>query len=521
METKVEALEGNQKKLTVTIDAEDVDARIKKQYKDFAYKYNFPGFRKGKAPRPVIDSALGKEAVRATVTDDVLNSLYPIAMDENDLIPIGQPAFEDAESMVEAGKPYSFAVTVETRPELELSSYDRVSVKLPSSEASDEDIDAQIGELLNYYYTFEDCEDDVEVADGSFVELVLNATDAEGNDVPRITTESRLYELGGGLFPRSFDEALKGMKKGDAKTVEIDMSEPSMLASGLENPGKTTIEVEVKQLKTKVLPTLDDEWAQKTAGFEGGVKELRERVAESVKQQKEDVLPRIRENETLYALQERLEGDVPAGLAEQEEQTLLQNFFMQMQQSGMTFDQYLASAGLTTDNFRDDLKKQAKDVVAQDLALDAWARHAGIEVTDEEVTAEFAKSGADDPAELEADWRKNGRIASLRAGMKRARALEAIIEDLQVEELKPGEKLNSVAAEEAVAAEDASLEEAPEAEAPAQDDAPEAAAEDGKLTKAELNKMKVAELREYAQGKGIEAEGLKKAELVEAVLAAE
>ena len=91
METKVEALEDNRTKVTVTVDAADIDARIKKTYKDFANKYNFPGFRKGKAPRPIIDNALGAEAVRATVTDDVVNGTYPLAIDDCDLYPIAKP----------------------------------------------------------------------------------------------------------------------------------------------------------------------------------------------------------------------------------------------------------------------------------------------------------------------------------------------------------------------------------------------------------------------------------------------
>ena len=132
MDTKVEALEGSQKKLTVTVDAEEIDKRIKKTYKDFASRYNFPGFRKGKAPRPVIDSMLGKEAVRAQVTDDVVNGLYPIAMDDNDLISIAQPDFDLSEELVTEHAPFTFTVTVKCRPEFELDSYDQVAVKLPS-----------------------------------------------------------------------------------------------------------------------------------------------------------------------------------------------------------------------------------------------------------------------------------------------------------------------------------------------------------------------------------------------------
>ena len=506
------ALEANRKKVAVTVDAAEVDSRIKAQYKDFARKYHFPGFRKGKAPRPVIDSVLGKEAVAATVTEDIISSLYPLALDDNDLVVMGQPEFEDTDDMVEQGKPYRFAFTVETRPEFELVSYEPLSVKLPSEEPTEEEIDGQIKELLDYYYTFEDCADDAQAGEGGFVEVALDVKDAEGQDVAALSTDSRLYEMGGGLFPKSFDEALMDMRKGDAKTVEIDFSEPSMMASSLEGVGACTVEIEVKQLKEKVLPELDDEWAKTTAGFEGGVKELRERVASSVKEQKQGLFSTIRENEALYALQERLQGEPPAGMAEQQEQELLQNFFMQIQQSGLTFDQYLAQNGLTPETFHGDLKRQAADVVAQDLALDAWARHNDIQVSDADITAEFEKSGVEDPAALEKEWREQGRIAGLRASIKRSRAIEDIVSSLQVETLAPGEKLNSARASEA--SEDAASA-ASEQTASAKD------AKGAKHTKTELNKMKVAELREYADSIGVESKGLKKAELVEAVLAAE
>ena len=105
METKVESLEGNKVKVTVTVDAADIDGRIKKTYKDFARKYNFPGFRKGKAPRPVIDNALGAEAVVGTVTEELLNGTWTAAIDEAKLAPVGGPVMETNE-IVKAGEPY-------------------------------------------------------------------------------------------------------------------------------------------------------------------------------------------------------------------------------------------------------------------------------------------------------------------------------------------------------------------------------------------------------------------------------
>ena len=149
VETKVEALEDNRTKVTVTVDAADIDARIKKTYKDFANKYNFPGFRKGKAPRPIIDNALGAEAVRATVTDDVVNGTYPLAIDDCDLYPIAKPEFDETD-LVEAGKPYTFSFTVTVKPEIEISSYEPVEIELPAEGTTDAEIDEQIDALREH-----------------------------------------------------------------------------------------------------------------------------------------------------------------------------------------------------------------------------------------------------------------------------------------------------------------------------------------------------------------------------------
>lgn len=440
MQTKVENLEGFEKKLTITLDAAEVDDRINKQYKDFAYRYNFPGFRKGKAPRPVVDNVLGAQAVAATVTDNAINQLYPLAMDENNLVAIGQPVFEDNDALVEQGKPFTFAVKVETRPEFELNSYDPVAIKLPSTQATDEEVDAQIDELRNYYYDFEDVPANTKIAANGFAELAMAVTNEAGEAVESLSTESRLYELGVGLFPEAFDEGLIGMKKGDKKTIEVDMAQPSLLGQSVAGMGTCSFDVEIVRVRKKVVPELTDEWVKENAGFDT-VADLRERISGQVSQQKEAMMPRLRENEALYVLQDRLNGEAPESMLEAQESELLQNFFMQLQQSGMSFDMFLAQNGMSPDTFKDDLKKQAADVVLQDLALDAWARNAKFEITDEEISEEFVKSGAEDPADLEKQWREAGRIAALRMSMLRNKALDQIIETLEVTELAPGEKL--------------------------------------------------------------------------------
>ena len=214
---------------------------------------------------------------------------------------------------------------------------------------------------------------------------------------------------------------------------------PIMLSALAGKTEKINFEVEVKVVKKKIVPEVNDEWAKEQMGFES-VEDLRARIAESVTSQKADMMPRLKENACLYALAERVEGDVPEAMLEDAEASLIQDFFQQLQSQGMTFDVYLAQQGITPDQFKEDVKKQAEDMSKQDLALDAWARHFGMDATAEEVTEEFVKSGVEDPAALEAEWRSNGQLHMVRQGVIRTKAVKDIMDKAVVTELDLSKK---------------------------------------------------------------------------------
>ena len=438
VETKVEALQDNRAKVTVTVDAKDIDARIKKTYKDFAYKYSFPGFRKGKAPRPIIDNALGKEAVLASVTDDVVNGSYPLVIDDCRLCPIAKPEFDETD-LVEGGKPYTFAFTVVVKPECELSGYDPVEIKLPAEAATDKDVDDQVDALREHYYTLEECSAATKVKADSYIDLAMKAVDDKGEEIPSLVTENRPYSLGGNLFPPEFDEHLVGLKKGQTVEFDLDMpADPPIMLSALS--GKTSkigFEVEVKAVKKMILPEVTDEWVKEKMGFES-VEDMRKTIADSVTQQKAAMMPRIKENAVLVAVAERLEEEAPESMREEAEATLIQDFFQQLQSQNMSFDLYLAQQGLTPEQFKEDVKQQAADIAKQDLALDAWARHFDLEATEEDVVAEFAKSGAEKPEKLRDEWRENGQLHLVRQGIARTKAVMDLMEKAVVTEVELG-----------------------------------------------------------------------------------
>ncbi len=339
MKTQIEALQDNQVKLTVTVEAADVDARINKTYKDFAKKYRFPGFRPGKAPRPIIDNALGAQAVVATVTEELVNETYPLAVDAEDLFVVGRPEFTDEDLIVKEHEDLVYDVVVSVSPEFELSSYEPVEVKLPAEEATQKEIDDQLEQLREYYYDFKDAPANTKVKDGSFLDMNVKATDAEGAEIESLSAEGRIYEIGKGIFPAAFDAEIMGLKKGESKQFTVDMAaEPSMMGQGLgDKAGEVSFDVTVNVLKKKILPEVDEKFATETLGFKS-LEDLMDNVKTSISNQKKDMLPRLKETECLYALQERLEGEVPDNIVEEEERMLLQSFFQQLQQQGLTFD---------------------------------------------------------------------------------------------------------------------------------------------------------------------------------------
>ena len=471
METTVEMLEGNRAKVSVTIDEATIRERVRKQYKELAGRYNFPGFRKGKAPRPVIDSALGKNAAVAAVTDEVVNETYPLAIDDLGIYPVGQPDFDENMDLVADAKPYTYTFEIDLKPVFELASYEPVEIELPGETVTDEEVDEEIDALREHYFEIADAPDTAVVKEDSFVELAIKATDDNGDDVPSLSTEGTQYTVGSNLYSAAFDEQVMGMKKGESKQFEIDVpADPTALTSTLMGKSaKVAFDITVLQVRKKKLPKLTDEWVQQRLGLDD-VASLRAELSGELQQQRDLMLPRMKETSALAVLGERLQGEVPEGLLEEAEQSLLQDFFTQLQRQGLTLDKYLQQQGITSSQFREDIKAQALDVTKQDLALDAWAAHEGLEVTEEDVHEEFVKAGSEDPDALMAEWRRMGQLYLVRLGILRQKAAADLVEKAIVTtpsaEEEPAEKAGKhakEAAEEAPAAEEAA-EEAPEAE---------------------------------------------------------
>ncbi|MCL1890926.1 MAG: trigger factor [Coriobacteriia bacterium] len=462
METQVKQLDEAQVELTVTADATEVDKQVAKAYRD-AGKARIPGFRPGKAPRRVLDNFYGgKEYFLATATEDLVRATAPAAIDNEGFVTLENPSFNEFD-IVEEGKPFTYIITLKIPPRFELSSYEPVKIELPSAEPTDDEIIQRIDSLREYYVEYEEVAGrPVEMGDSLVLTVINENTDAGAGDeaaagagdesaaadtaadatADAAADREMPYDLGSGAMPPSFEAGLVGMKVGETKAIEVDFGDVLSAVSAedkAEGDANTvppiTVTVVVKSIRAKQLPELTDAWVKDTIEYED-VAELKNRVADSIKDAKEADLESLRDLFASQKLAARLEGEPPEELIKQTEQNNYQDFFKSLQDNHATFDQYLEANKLTSEEFREQMHEQAAQNAASALALDSLARHLEMTVSDEEIYDEFVKSGTEKPEELFKEWQNQGRLSEVREGLLRMKAARHLCETAEI--FEPG-----------------------------------------------------------------------------------
>ncbi len=388
IQVKAEAPKNDEMKATLTIPAKDVDAAIARVYKEIANKYKFQGFRQGKAPRPVIDSMIGKPAVMADATNEVMAAAEPLLFHELNVVPMGDPTYGEKDkevSSVEAGKDYTLAVTIPLRPDYKLSDYNPVKIQMPPAKATQAEIDQQTEALLSL--------------------------------------QANMHAM------KEQTQAKKGpgeiADKGESEKAEKGASEKAGAPKAAD-----------KKAAPK-LSKLTDELAKEAFGFESAAA-FTEAITKEIQQDKDANLGRLKEARALEALTKRL-GDkkVPEAYAEEVFQENARAFMNNLQAQGQTVDSFLQMRGLKMEQLLDDMHKQAEEQALQSLALDSLAKELKINPTDDDVKEEFA-SVYKDPKDMKRamdEFLKSGRLPSIREAIKRQRALKWLVDKAEVEEV--------------------------------------------------------------------------------------
>ncbi|MDY0340793.1 MAG: trigger factor, partial [Coriobacteriia bacterium] len=391
-------------------------------------KLRIPGFRPGKAPRPVIDTHIGREAVLADAQEEVVSDSYGRAVSELGVRTIGRPDVGELD-MIEPGTEFTYVAEVRLRPELTLTDATDFTVTVPSKVATDREVDAQIEQVRERFATLESGE--TPVAENDFALISFVGT-VDGEPYDGNTVDKYLYELGRGMMPEEFDAALIGVEAGGSVVAEFEIPDTS---SNDEFVGKQArFEIEVHEVKTKVLPELNDEFAASAGGFDT-MDEYRADVREKLDSAKLAGHGREVENAILAELVSRLEGEVPDEMIDSRANTMAREFFESMEERGLSPMDYMQATGMTAERLESDLREQANGRVREELALEALFAAQGFEVSDEDLrdaVREIAGGDTEAAAELNADLARNGALPLVKEQVIHRRTLKWLMDNAEV-----------------------------------------------------------------------------------------
>lgn len=412
--------------LTMTASAEDVDASSKKFFNDLQQREH-KGFRKGKAPRDVLEQSVGGHAkAMGGVAEELINDLAIPAIDDADIIFLEDPQF-NVDGMIEEGKPFTFSVSGPVAPEMKLTDYGPVHIEMPPEDPTKKDIERQIEDLKDYYHSFKKIQDETHEAKlGDYVDIKLTVTDDDDKVVSGLSSVKRLVGLGEGTMPATFDEKVVGAKVGDMLVFDFDATNPDGTSDF--GDGMLHAVVDVLGMRECIKPT-DEELATKV-GCESP-DDMYDAVRRNIGTQKKHELPKIKVERAIDAVIERLDGEVPGYYVDFIRQDVGREFMQNLEKSGTNLQQWMLQNSVDGDAMKDDIDRESRRRAAIDCALEALFTEKGLKLEDEDIEEIFA--GEEDPAKTRKQWENAHRMADLRKMARQTKATQWLTENADVD----------------------------------------------------------------------------------------
>ncbi len=382
MSVQVENLEKNMAKLTIEVSAEEFEKAVQNAYLRSRGKITIPGFRKGKAPRVMIEKMYGAGIFFEDAANALIQAEYPKAVDESGLEIVSQPEIDVVQ--IEKGKAFIFTAEVAVKPEVTLGEYKGLEVEVTPADVTEEEIAAELKrEQENNSRTID--VDDRAVADGDMVTLDFEGfvdgvafEGGKGTDYP--------LTIGSNSFIPGFEEQLVGAEIGVEKEVNVTFPE-NYHANDLA--GKAAVfKCTVKAIKVKELPELDDEFAKDVSEFDT-LDAYKADIEKKLKERKEAVAKREREDKAVDAVIENAQMDIPEAMIQNQIQQLMQDFIRRMQAQGLSIDQYYQFTGLDNAKIQEQMRPQALKRIQSRLVLEKIAETENIQISDEKFEEEL------------------------------------------------------------------------------------------------------------------------------------
>lgn len=430
VKTDVEEIAKHTVKLKVEVPEAEIQPTIKKTYKDIANKVRIPGFRKGKAPKPVIDMMVGKEAVLYEAAQELVVQFYPQAVEKAGLEPVAMPKINIEQ--IEEGKPLIFTAEVEVKPEVILGDYENLLIEPVETKVTQKDVEKEVNRLREKFATLETTTKKAAAGDYVLIDYVgyIDGKPFEGG-----SASDYMIELGTKTLWPEVEEQLIGAKAGEEKQVKVTFGPDYQQFAGKE----AVFEIKVKEVKTKKLPPADDELAQTVSKFDT-LKELKADIEQKLKQKKEKQAEAAKKTAVVDKLVELSEVELPKGMIERRIDQMLDDFERQIKvYQNITLDEWIRKIGLKKEQVRENYRQEAIKSLRTELILDAVIKKEKLDVSEEEVNKEIerlATISKKKPEDVKAEILKVNGLDYLKSRLTAAKAVDFLVTKAKVKKAK-------------------------------------------------------------------------------------
>ena len=385
MSFKVENMEEkNMVKLVIEATAEEFEAGLNTAFNKNKNKISVPGFRKGKAPRKMVEKLYGAEIFYEDAANAIIPDAYAKAADESELEIVSQPQISVVQ--LEAGKPFIFEAKVAVKPEVELGQYKGVEVAKCDTEVTDEDVNEELTKVQNQNSRTVTVEDRA-VKDGDMTVIDFEGfvdgvafEGGKGTDYP--------LTIGSHSFIDTFEDQIIGMNIGDEKEINVTFPEEYHVDDLKGKPAM--FKVSVKEIKEKQLPELNDEFAQDVSDFDT-IAEYKDDLKNKIADRKSREAKAKQEDEAIAKIIEDSKMDIPEAMVDTQVNRMVEDFAQRLQQQGLSVEQYFQYTGMTADKIMEEMKPEAVKRIQSRLVLEAVVKAENIETSEEDFEAELKK----------------------------------------------------------------------------------------------------------------------------------
>ena len=384
MSVSFENKETNRGVLTFTISQDQIKPELDRVFNSVKKSLNIPGFRKGKAPRVMIEKMYGAGIFFEDAANALIQAEYPKAADESGLEIVSQPEIDVVQ--IEKGKSFIFTADVATKPEVKLGEYKGLEVDKVSTRVTQKEVDAKIQEEAEKNAR-EVVVTDRAVADGDEVILDFEGF-VDGEAFEGGKGENYPLTIGSGSFIPGFEEQLVGAEA--EKEVEVKVTFPEDYHAEELKGKEAVFKCTVHEIKAKELPEIDDEFAAEVSEFDT-LEEYKADVKAKIKEQKAADGKRNQEDQAVEQAVKNAEYEIPQPMIETQTTQMVEDFAQRIQSQGITLEQYFQFTGLTAEKMMEDMRPQAIKRIETRLVLEAVAKAENIEITDEKIDEELAK----------------------------------------------------------------------------------------------------------------------------------